>query len=118
MSEITAIVRGTTRNFAAFRDFADRVCGFVDAHEPETLIYRFFADEHTGVFVCQETYLDGAAFVTHTQNMDEQGFREEAAQLADVQEVTILGVVADPAAAELLEQSSAVQLPPVAAADR
>ena len=107
MGNITAMVRGTAKDYDAFVDLAERVCALVEKSEPGTLRYECFVDDRNAQFVWHEVYQDGSAFFQHNQNLLEAGIMEEVGQLVDFDGMTVLGDVTDPDVREALDQMGA-----------
>ncbi len=107
MGTITAIVRGTAKDYDAFVVLADRACALVEENESGTLRYECFVDEETAQFVWHEVYEDGAALLAHGQNLAEAGIIEEVGQLVDFDGMTILGDEIDPDVKQALSQMGA-----------
>jgi quinol monooxygenase YgiN len=104
---ITAIVRGTARDYDTFVNLAERVCSLVETNEPGTLRYECFVDEESAMFVWHEVYEDKAAFFQHNQNLSENGVMAEVGELVDFEGMTILGDVTDPELRGVLDQFGA-----------
>ena len=107
MGNITAIVRGTAKDYNAFTALAERVCALVEKNEPGTLRYECFVDPEHAQFVWHEVYQDGPAVLQHNQNLLEAGIMEEVGQLVDFESMTVLGGVTDPEVREALDQMGA-----------
>lgn len=107
MGNITAIVRGTAKDFDAFAALAERACALVEKNEPGTLRYECFVDANNAQFVWHEVYQDGPALLKHNQNLLEAGIMEEVGQLVDFEGMTVLGDVTDPDVRETLDQMGA-----------
>lgn len=118
MSEIRGMVLGTFNDYGKFTDLAKRLCGFIEEHEPGTLLYEFFADEASSRFVVLERYADAGAFMAHNQNLVDQGFMGEVGQLATFDSALVLGGVQDEQAKAVFDQLGAVELSAVASVDR
>lgn len=76
--ESRSIVEWTSNDFPSIVDLVERMSDYVEADEPETLVFEWFGNEDTGKVVWYQVYSNDDAFLTHAQNMIEAGFRAEA----------------------------------------
>lgn len=90
MSVSRSIAEWTSENYEAAVDLARRMTDYIEANEPDTLIFEWFGDEETGRVMWYQEYRDDEAFLAHAQNMAEQGFREETFQVLALDRVVLL----------------------------
>lgn len=108
-----SIVEWTTDDYPAAVDLASRMSAYVEANEPKTLAFEWFANEDTGKVVWYQVYATDEAFLTHVQNMIEAGFRAEAQQLFTQDRLLLLTPPTHPQTQEMARQVGAEQVIPI-----
>lgn len=118
MSVSRSIAEWTTDNYESAVDLARRMTDYIRASEPDTLIFEWFGDEETGRVLWYQEYRDEEAFLTHAQNMAEQGFREEIFQVLALDRVVLLTSANHPTVKEMVQRQGFVELQDIAAVVR
>lgn len=95
MSKIRLLFHGEVRDVEAIAALAKRMHAFIEAYEPETLVWECFADARTGAAVWHEVYARPDAYLFHMRNMEEQGFFDEWVRLTRLTEVSSLNDIED-----------------------
>lgn len=111
--ESRSIVEWATDDFPSAVDLAKRMSEYVEANEPETLVFEWFGNESTGKVVWYQTYANDEAFLTHAQNMIDTGFRAEVQQLFTLDRLLLLTPLTHTRTKEMARQLGAVQLAPI-----
>lgn len=114
MSVSRSIAEWTTDNYEAAVDLARRMTDYIRANEPDTFIFEWFGDDGTGRVLWYQEYRDDEAFLTHAQNMAEQGFREEIFQVLALDRVVLLTPANHPTVKEMVQQQGFVELQDIA----
>lgn len=114
MSVSRSIAEWTTNKYEAAVDLARRMTDYIKANEPDTLIFEWFGDEKTGRVLWYQEYRDDEAFLTHVQNMAEQGFRDETLQVLALDRVVLLTPAKHPTVKEMAQQPGFVKLQGIA----
>ena len=86
---------------------------YVEADEPETLVFEWFGSESTGKLFSYQTYANDEAFLTHAQNMIDAGFRAEVQQLFTLDRLLLLTPLTHTRTKEMAHQLGAEQLAPI-----
>jgi hypothetical protein len=111
--ESRSIVEWTTNDFPSIVDLAERMSDYVEANEPQTLVFEWFGNEDTGKVVWYRVYSDDEAFLIHAQNMIEAGFRAEAQQLFTQDRLLLLTPPTHPRTQEMARELGAEQVEPI-----
>ena len=111
--ESRSIVEWTTDDFPAVVELAGRISNYVEANEPETLVFEWFGDDNSGKVIWYQVYASDEAFLTHAQNMMETGFRAETQQLLTQDRLLLLTPPTDPRTQEMARQIGAEQVVPI-----
>lgn len=90
MAESRSVIEWTTNDYEAVVDLARRISDYVDANEPDTLVFEWFGNETTGKVIWYQVYVDDVAFLRHAQNMNEAGFADEVGRLLTQDGVLLL----------------------------
>jgi quinol monooxygenase YgiN len=114
MSASRSIAEWTTDKYEAAVDLARRMTDYIKANEPDTLIFEWFGNEETGRVLWYQEYRDDEAFLTHVQNMADQGFREETLQVLALDRVVLLTPANHPTVKEMAQQPGFVKLQGIA----
>lgn len=114
MSVSRSIAEWTTDKYEAAVDLARRMTDYIKANEPDTLIFEWFGNEETGRVLWYQEYRDDEAFLTHVQNMADQGFREETFQVLALDRVVLLTPPNHPTVKEMAQQPGFVKLQDIA----
>jgi quinol monooxygenase YgiN len=114
MSASRSIAEWTTDKYEAAVDLARRMTDYIKANEPDTLIFEWFGDQESGRVLWYQEYRDDEAFLTHVQNMADQGFREETLQVLALDRVVLLTPPNHPTVKEMAQQPGFVKLQGIA----
>ena len=95
MSTIRLLIHGEVRDVEGLAALAKRVHAFVEAYEPETLVWECFADPRTGRVAWHEAYASADAYLFHLRNLEEQGFFDEWVRLTRSMRVLSLEEIDD-----------------------
>lgn len=109
-----SLAEWTTDDYESTVDLARRMSDYIDGNEPDTLAFEWFGDEESGHVLWYQEYRDDEAFLTHAQNMVEQGFRDEVFQVLAFERVVLLTPANHPQVKEMVQQSGFVELQDIA----
>lgn len=107
MAESRSVIEWTTNDYKAVVDLARRISDYVEANEPDTLVFEWFGNPTTGKVVWYQVYVNDEAFLRHAQNMNEAGFAEEAGRLLTQDRVLLFTAPTLPQTEQMAEQIGA-----------
>ncbi len=114
MSKVRIVIQAKVRDYEGFTSLAKQLCERVEAEEPGTLAYEWFADQMAGRATLHEIYADEEAFLEHFEGVSRRGDLEEFLELVEIEQVTVLNRIVDPRVREIAEQFNAMELHGVA----
>ena len=114
MNQSRSILEWTTNDYETVVDLARRMSDYIEANEPDTLVFEWFGDEATGTVLWYQVYTSDEAFLEHAQNMNEAGFADEVQQLLTQNRLLLLTPPSHPQTREMAKQVGAEEFEPIA----